>query len=962
MFERQLVVVDVGVPFIPHVVRYATGMHQATGEPVRVVFPNRRSGRFFLHELTPEMALHITPMSMDELVEDLIYSGLGDQPALVGDMDRYFLLLKLIRQQFPALYRKLGDQPDRVFPWCIQLARLMDELDMHLVQEVQPVAFADEVVPAARDILAELDQLVAAYRQELDRLNWTGGGNRYARASEMCEQLNGPLLVAGFAGLSIAERTIFRSAWDRDQATIIFQTDLHGRHAPFSPYRVHDDWLNGTMWGRRPDRKILNKSASSPAVVPVETYDIHSQVATLSGVLMDGGSRLEQTPTTAAVVVPDSSILVPVVQSIPQQKLNVTAGYPFCQTNFYRLLIQIIQLIENEIEKSGIHLDHVLHILANPLVRPVICSHQPLTENPVDPVNEIIGWGQAFMDPDALCQRLRAAGHVDAGAFLDTLIFPCRTVRSLDELAEQVDRLARFVLDRFSGAAGLETEQELIAHFLETLHMGFSISHFREEKFPSSGVLFGLLRHLMDTVQIQFEGNPLEGLQVMGFLETRLLTFDHLFILDLNEGTIPGDHTIDPLLPVNLREPIGLPSVEQREAVEAYHLFRLLDGSRYAHLFYRKGETTENRSVRSRYLEQLLVEWETRACGDNGSLDPVWFEQKHVQVTEMHLSGEGDHRREPPVLGEAEMILLDEKKKSGLSPSYLDEVLKCPYRFYLRRFRRVPESARLQEGQDPRQVGDWVHHALEHAFGPIVGKSLNFKILKTLETDTSERLNNSLDQVLPGLSPVRRQLLKTVAGYRIAQFFRALREELADVDIRILAVEEKYATIVKGVKWVGRCDRLDLRTNKTTGEERLVVCDYKTGSSAKVPKKSRKPGAAWVSLAGEIATLSQTEAISLLQKELGSFQLPMYGYLVSVSRDVEMEQVGSELVLLGAGETKSYDCGNMGSKGFEAIAESVINLLKPGFVFEPMDTEECEYCPYFRICRFTTHQQASFRR
>lgn len=960
MFKRQLVVVDVGVPFIPHVVRYAAEIHEATGAPVRVVFPNRRSGRFFLHALPSEIALHISPLSMDELVADMMYSGTGSPPVLVGDMDRYFLLLNIVRQQFPRLYQKLGAQPDRAFPWCIQLAGLMDELDMHLVKDVQPVAFADEVVPAARDILAELDQLVAAYRQEMVGRNWTGGGNRYARASDMCDQLDGPLLVAGFAGLSIAERTIFRSAWERNQATILFQTDLHGRHAPFSPYRVHDDWLNGKMWGRVPDRKILNRSATSPAVVPVETYDIHSEVSALSAVLMDGGSRLEQTPTTSAVVVPDSNILVPVVQSIPQQKLNVTAGYPFRQTNFYRLLMQIVQLQENEIEKSGVHLDHVLHILANPLVRPLVCANVPRLDDPVDPVNEILSWGQAFMAPELLCQRLRAGGLVDAGGFLEELIFPCRSVRSLDALADRVDQLARFILDRFSGVAGLETEQELIAHFLETLHMGFSISHFREEKFQSAGVLFGLMRHLMDTVQIQFEGNPLEGLQVMGFLETRLLTFDHLFILDLNEGTIPGDHTIDPLLPVSLREPIGLPSVDQREAVEAYHLFRLLDGSQHAHLFYRKGETTENRSVRSRYVEQLLVEWETRACGEESSLDPVWFEQQQVRVTEMHLSGDSDHRRDPPVLGKAEMLLLNEKKKSGLSPSYLDEMLKCPYRFYLRRFRHVPESARLQTGQDPRQVGDWVHNTLEDTFGPIVEKSLNVNLLKTLETDTVERLNSSLEQALPGLSPVRRRLLKTVAGYRIKQFFRALRENLAAEDIRVLAVEQQYSATFKGVQLVGRCDRLDLRTNRTTGEERLVVCDYKTGSSAKVPKKGRKSADAWLTLAVELEALSQTEALALMQQELGSFQLPMYGYLVSVARKEQMEQIGSELVLLGSGETKGYGCGNMGSRGFEAMVERVINMLKPGFVFEPMDTEECEYCPYFRICRFTTHQQARY--
>ena len=96
MFDDRLIAVDVGVPFIPQVVRYAGKVHEFTGETVRVVFPNRRSGRFFLHAVPRELILHVTPCAMDELVDDLVFSRNDSVPVRVSDLDRYFLLLQLL--------------------------------------------------------------------------------------------------------------------------------------------------------------------------------------------------------------------------------------------------------------------------------------------------------------------------------------------------------------------------------------------------------------------------------------------------------------------------------------------------------------------------------------------------------------------------------------------------------------------------------------------------------------------------------------------------------------------------------------------------------------------------------------------------------------------------------------------------------------------------------------------------
>ena len=51
--------------------------------------------------------------------------------------------------------------------------------------------------------------------------------------------------------------------------------------------------------------------------------------------------------------------------------------------------------------------------------------------------------------------------------------------------------------------------------------------------------LYVLLEEIVSKKAIPFQGEPLEGLQVMGILETRTLDFKNVIILNANEGYLP---------------------------------------------------------------------------------------------------------------------------------------------------------------------------------------------------------------------------------------------------------------------------------------------------------------------------------------------------------------------------------------------------------------------------------------
>jgi inactivated superfamily I helicase len=94
----------------------------------------------------------------------------------------------------------------------------------------------------------------------------------------------------------------------------------------------------------------------------------------------------------------------------------------------------------------------------------------------------------------------------------------------------------------------------------------------------------------------------MQGMQVLGVLETRSLAFDRVFILDGNEGVFPVAGTEGSLLTFPVRVALGLPTSCDREEEAAYHFALHAAGAKELHLFSLESGEKE----RSRFVERLL--------------------------------------------------------------------------------------------------------------------------------------------------------------------------------------------------------------------------------------------------------------------------------------------------------------------------------------------------------------------
>ena len=95
-----------------------------------------------------------------------------------------------------------------------------------------------------------------------------------------------------------------------------------------------------------------------------------------------------------------------------------------------------------------------------------------------------------------------------------------------------------------------------------------------------------LINQLVNSEAIDFQGEPLAGLQVMGLLETRLLNFENIILLSANEGKLPLGNSQNTYLPFDIRKHFGLHTFLENDGIYAYHFYRLIQDSRNVHLLF----------------------------------------------------------------------------------------------------------------------------------------------------------------------------------------------------------------------------------------------------------------------------------------------------------------------------------------------------------------------------------------
>lgn len=117
-----------------------------------------------------------------------------------------------------------------------------------------------------------------------------------------------------------------------------------------------------------------------------------------------------------------------------------------------------------------------------------------------------------------------------------------------------------------------------------------------------------LIVQLINSTSIPFHGEPAEGIQVMGILETRNLDFEHVLILSCNEGNMPKGITDSSFIPYSIRKAYELTTVDNKVAIYAYYFYNLIQRASDVTIVYNNSTEDGHTGEMSRFMLQLMTD------------------------------------------------------------------------------------------------------------------------------------------------------------------------------------------------------------------------------------------------------------------------------------------------------------------------------------------------------------------
>lgn len=614
-------------------------------------------------------------------------------------------------------------------------------------------------------------------------------------------------VLCGFNALSVSESTLFQSVLAQQRATVFwdidrfFLEDATHRSAHFiAGYK--------RKWPFFQQHKLLgvHDSFSQPKQIEViETAGVlgqAKQVGTILKELSDEQPDWER----VAVVLPDESMLDAVLHALPKSidRLNVTMGQPLKGQSLSMLFDALFDLQLGQSNTKGFYYKQIEPLFSHPILGHYGAFHK--LDKPTLIIEDLARRNQSYISFKELTQRHPIANH------LGLVITPWKTpLDAVSSLQNFVDKLR-------------PTVEQYAPDQQEVLYRYYTLFNQLEQQLISHPFVTDLrtLRTLYTTQitaqKLSYEGTPLEGLQIMGMLETRLLDFDTVILTQASEGTLPSLAIDDSWMPYDVKKKFEIPTRDEKEAIYAYHFFRLMYRAKRVYILYATNGDVLGGGEMSRFVRQ----WKFH-------LPPKHQMRFFTQQQNTQLP-----KPEPETIPKTPGAIerLKELAQKGFSPTALGSYINDPIQFYDQYLLQINEVEEVEESIAANTLGTVAHDCLEALYKPYVGKFLDQEAMGSmqslLETTLSEKFIYHFGDT--GHGSGKNLLLFTAAKHNLNRFLEADKKLIqSGKSIRLIAVESQnkitrnYQGIPFPICFKGIVDRVDLIDGQ------LRILDYKTG-------------------------------------------------------------------------------------------------------------------------------------
>ncbi|UMQ42504.1 PD-(D/E)XK nuclease family protein [Chryseobacterium sp. Y16C] len=659
----------------------------------------------------------------------------------------------------------------------------------------------DDDVPRKKflNFWKNMNVFLPVLKQKLQERNWATSGMIHetakAEIDSFAKNTKEKFVFCGFNAFTPVEEKLVRSLLQWDKGQCFFQAD----HYYFDDERQEAGKFlrNHKTWKEFNENRAFNwieDDFNQPKNIKV--YEVSGNI-TQTKILPEIFKEIEnKTYSNTAVVLLDENLLpasLDVMYGVPN--LNITMGFPLKNLSFSNAVKQLFYLQKQlEKNKSSYYYRDVFPILEE---LPKSAEDELIINQFKAKVEErnIVYISkkllQGLLGELSYYNLLQKA--YSTNVYLDSLIDFCKKVKWLEIDDIQYENVSHF-----------ENSFRIIKNQLSPYDFEITME-----------TLEILINQHINSESIDFQGEPLRGLQIMGLLETRLLNFENVILLSVNEGKLPLGNSQNTYIPFDIRKFFDLHTFLENDSIYAYHFYRLIQDAQNVHLLFNALSSGVNSGEKSRFITQIEME-------SSHNIEHLIIENSSEPIVTEPI----EFTKTPIVLERLE------KWKEKVSASHLTSYLYNPVDFYLSKILNTSENDEIEEELSVKNYGNLVHYTLQEVYEVIKGKVLKENDLKDSIKQIDKYIDIAIDKLKhqpefyeKGMNfihkAIAKKVIESILNYDLDLVKKGNKLEILDIEKRFENVDF-YLDASQKISFFGFIDRID-RLNGT-----LRIIDYKT--------------------------------------------------------------------------------------------------------------------------------------
>ena len=703
------------------------------------------------------------------------------------------------------------------------------------------------------------------------------------KISDFAEETETKFVFCGFNALTPLEEKLIRELLQKGKAECFFQADeyyikdLKQEAGKF--LRKHMHWKEFNE--NRKFQWIENSFCEEKNIKVYEVAGNVAQTKILPEILQE---IPKENYSKTAVVLLDENLLLPSLDAVSfVDNLNITMGFPIKNLGFSGAVKKLFYL-QKQLEKN----DKSYYYLD------VFSVLEEFPDNEED--KKIIDRFTAKIEDENIVYISKKMMQEHLGELSYFQLFEKRTA------AELLEDLSNFCYQ-----LKFREIDDILYENVSLFETTFKIlkNHMKDYDFEISiDALEVLMNQLVNSENLDFQGEPLEGLQFMGLLETRLLDFENIILLSVNEGKLPLGNTQNTYLPFDVRRNFGLNTFLENDSIYAYHFYRLLQNSKNIYLLYNALGSGVNTGEKSRFITQMEME-------SSHKMEHIVIENTSEPILQ-----------EPIIIEKTEKVLEKLNEWKGrISASHLISYLYNPIDFYLNNILKARETEEIEEELSQRNYGNLVHYALEELYGELQGKILKDSDIEDLKPKIDEAIKEAISKLKHqpelyerGMNYIHKSMATKVVEHILDYDLGLIK---AGNSLEIISLEEginaEFSLDENGEKinFIGYIDRID-RLNGV-----LRVIDFKTAKAKNLSMKPKEE-----KLEDFISSADSKQAL----------QLSIYAYMVLHNEKFSVNQLQCGIwsfaeIGKGVQTLKIYDDENIDNENVSICMNSIKNII-----------------------------------